>query len=157
MHQSQPTASAPHNSGNSVPSPTTWLYSLGFAGLGLATMGAVATLFLTGLLAACETQPLYVACQLDKDVTKKGICNGATTADRDTSSCVVRSHPQCDKSVCLSYYGTAAICTMGCSLSNAAECGDDAECWTYADEDPVTKAPAQHYCVPKSAMAAAKK
>lgn len=157
MHRSQPTAPATHAASEPHKPSATLLRSLGFAGLGLATTGAVAMFFVSSLLSACETQPLYVSCQLDKDVTKKGLCNGATAADRDTSSCVVRSHPQCDKSVCLSYYGTAPICTMTCSPSNAAECGDDAECWTYADEDPVTKVPAQRYCVPKSVMVAATK
>lgn len=157
MHRPQPRVAAT----SVAPAPTSpsssWLLSLGFAGFGLAAAGAVAMLFVSGLLAACETQPLYVACQLDKDVTAKGLCKGSTAADRDTSSCVVRSHPQCDKSVCLSYYGTAPICTMTCDPSNEAACGDDATCWTYADEDPVSKAPAQRYCVPKAVMVAATK
>ena len=47
---------------------------------------------------------------------------------------------------------------MACtSEDNDAECGDDAECWKYADADPVTGAKAQHYCVPKATIAAALK
>ncbi len=157
MHRPQPTASATNAAPTQGHLSASWLRSLGFAGAGLAATGAVAVFFVSGLLAACETQPLYVTCQLDKDVTKKGLCNGSTAADRDTSSCVVKSHPQCDKSVCLSYYGTAPICTMTCDKANESACGDDATCWTYVEADPVTKAPAQRYCVPKSVMVAATK
>lgn len=129
-----------------------------FGAVALSVAASWALLSAVGLLSACETQPLYVTCQLDDEVTKKGLCNGSDKADRDTSSCVVKSHPQCDRSVCLSYYGTQAICTMACSSEdNDAECGDDAECWKYADADPATGAKAQLYCVPKATMAKALK
>lgn len=137
-----------------------WTATAGTVSLSVALTVASSWALLAGagLLSGCETQPLYVTCQLDEDVTKKGLCNGSTSADRDTSSCVVKSHPQCDRSVCLSYYGTQAICTMTCtSEDNDAECGNDAECWKYADADPETGAKAQHYCVPKATMTAALK
>lgn len=106
---------------------------------------------------ACETQPLYVACKLDEDVTKKGICREVSgkEADKDTSSCVVRQHPQCDSSICLSYFGLQAVCTTPCTGDDDPVCGSTAFCWTFSEADPVTKSTTQRYCVPLSKKAAA--
>ncbi|MBM4346058.1 MAG: hypothetical protein FJ100_22005 [Deltaproteobacteria bacterium] len=112
----------------------------------LVWIGGAAAL---AVLNACETQPLYVVCKLDEDVTKKGICQGGTTTkDKDTSSCVVRSHPQCDRSVCLSYFGLEPVCTTSCSRDDDPVCGATAFCWTFSEADAATKSTKQMYCVP---------
>jgi hypothetical protein len=127
---------------------TRWQHLLAFAFV--ATAAGSAALLAIGLLAGCETQALYEACPLDEEVTKKGVCNGSTAEGHDTSSCVVTAHPQCDQSICLSYFGQPAFCTMTCTADS--DCGAGAFCWTYADAETssdATKAkPAQRYCVP---------
>lgn len=128
-------------------------FGVACSALGLALWGgaaAVAGSAALATMAACETQKLYVECKLDDDVTKKGICSGSKSADKDTSSCVVREHPQCDQSVCLSYFGLTPFCTTTCSDANDGVCGNDAFCWTFSDADPVTKSTKQQYCVPNA-------
>ena len=131
-----------------------WAASGGFA---LSVAGALgAASFALAALNACETQPLYVPCRLDKLVTEKGICSGGTsTKDKDTSSCVVRSHPQCDHSVCLSYFGLEPVCTIACGSDDDPVCGASAFCWTFSDADPATKSSKQQYCVPTAKKAQA--
>lgn len=128
--------------------PTRWHHMMAFAVLAIGGVGAATTAI--SLLTGCETQALYESCPLDEEVTKKGVCSGSTAEGHDTSSCVVTAHPQCDLSVCLSYFGQPAFCTRTCSQD--ADCGDAAFCWTYADAEPnadPTKAKAaQRYCVP---------
>jgi hypothetical protein len=105
---------------------------------------------LSALLAGCETTAPYASCPLDKEVTDKGICTGTA----GSTSCVVRKHPQCDLAICLSYYGTAAVCSQPCTSD--AECPDEngakSECWTFAPADAAGKA-AERYCVPPSRKA----
>ncbi len=140
---------APSNRPMAQRGTRTWLAAVGGSALGaLAVVGGAAAL---ATLNACETQPLYVACKLDEDVTKKGICQGGTTTkDKDTSSCVVRSHPQCDRSVCLSYFGLEPVCTTSCSGDDDPVCGATAFCWTFSEADPATKSTKQMYCVPNA-------
>jgi hypothetical protein len=96
---------------------------------------AVAT---AGTLAGCETQAPYAACQLDEEVTSKGVCQGDSTDGTGTTSCVVTSHPHCVQSICLSYYSAASVCTHACSAD--ADCELDGWCWAFS--------PTQKYCVP---------
>lgn len=104
----------------------------------------------TGCLAGCEVAAPYASCPLDKEVTDKGICNGTS----ETTSCVVRKHPQCDQDICLSYYGTDPVCTKACT--SAADCPDESGqtekpiCWPFAPADATTGKPAEMYCVPSS-------
>lgn len=108
---------------------------------GLAVMACGAAM----ALSACESQPLHESCPLDDEVVGKGVCNGTT----GTVSCVVKHHPQCDQQVCLSYFSNAPICTKPCTT--AADCPSGAVpdiCYTYAEADPKTGAPAEKYCVP---------
>lgn len=113
----------------------------------LAALSAAGT-----MLTGCETQALFEPCALDEEVTKKGICSGSVAVGHDTSSCVVTAHPQCDRSICLSYFGQKPICTMACTSDS--ECGAGSFCWTYADADPAKGKAAQRYCVPNSAQTA---
>lgn len=125
------------------------IHIIGLGGFSLTALAlfTAATAALT-VLNACETQALYVVCRLDDDVTKKGICSGSTAKDKDTSSCVVRAHPQCDRSICLSYFGLEPVCTTTCSGENDAVCGASAFCWTFSEADAQTKSTKQQYCVP---------
>jgi hypothetical protein len=110
------------------------------------------------LFAGCETTAPYTACPLDKEVTDKGICNGTSTS----TSCVVRKHPQCEQAICLSYFGTAPLCTQPCTADK--DCPGDAItqngvlykpiCWTFAPAD-VTGTTDERYCVPASTQAGA--
>lgn len=124
---------------------------LGF--LALVGCAAMAGSMALATLTACETQKDFEPCVLDKEVTDKGVCN-RQNGSTDTSSCVVKAHPQCDKSICLSYFGLQPVCTYVCTSD--ADCGADAKCWTYAEAAGAT--PAQRYCLPNkvAAQAAAK-
>jgi hypothetical protein len=104
---------------------------------GLVAIAAVAAL--PGLL-ACETQPPYAACDLDKEVVDKGVCTGESTTATGTTSCVVTKHPHCIDGVCLSYFGTSAVCTRACTSDG--DCSSDGGfCWSFSDTE--------RYCVPK--------
>lgn len=92
-------------------------------------------------LGACTTQPLHDSCPLDEEVLKKGVCNGKAPGP---VSCVVRHHPQCDQSVCLSYYSNPAICTKACV--GDTDCPSSDVCYTYAEAKTGTAA--EKYCVP---------
>lgn len=109
--------------------------------LGLALPAAGLVVGLSGTI-GCETQPLYVSCDLDKEVTSKGICAGS---GGDTS-CVVTQHPHCDRSVCLSYFGKEPFCTQNCTGADDISCGSDAFCWQFAETEGSSAA--KWYCVP---------
>jgi len=94
-------------------------------------------------LGACTTQPLHDFCPLDEEVLKKGVCNGGP----GPVSCVVRHHPQCDQSICLSYYSNKAICTKVCASDT--DCPSTDDCYTYAEANAKTGTAAEKYCVPK--------
>lgn len=115
---------------------------------GLAVLAGLAGLggAMVATLAGCETQPPYAACVLDKEVLDKNICTGSTKPGHDTSTCVVTAHPQCDQSICLSYFGASPFCTSRCQLDS--DCAGDATCWTYSDAE--NGKAAQKFCVPKS-------
>lgn len=85
-----------------------------------------------GVLGACETQAPYAACELDSEVTKKGICASSKTGG-DTS-CVVKSHPHCDLGICLSYFSKKPFCSIPCVKDSDPVCGSDAFCWSYKEE-----------------------
>jgi hypothetical protein len=95
-------------------------------------------------ISACETQAPFAACELDVEVTTKGICTGSGKGG-DTS-CVVTAHPHCDSSVCLSYYSKPSICTKSCTTNT--DCGSTACCWTFKDD----VSPVNRYCVPLTTM-----
>ncbi len=107
---------------------------------GLRQIKALIFLGLTALLwVGCETQPLHEACLLDEEVTAKQVCNGTV----GTVSCVVKRHPQCDQSVCLSWYSNPAICTKACNIkSGNADCPSGDNCSAFSDSES--------YCVPKN-------
>ncbi len=91
-------------------------------------------------LAGCETQPPFASCDLDKEVIKKNVCTGKSSTATGTTSCVVTKHPHCVEGICLSYFGTPALCTHPCTED--AECEvDGGFCWTFAE--------GERYCVPK--------
>ncbi len=119
-------------------------------GAALAMVVAVAAVGSAALamLAGCETQKPYDVCVLDKEVLKKGICTGSTDVGHDTSTCVVTAHPQCDQSICLSYFGTSPFCTSRCLRDS--DCAGAATCWTYADAE--NGKAAQKFCVPKAVI-----
>ena len=106
-----------------------------------------------GLLAmvwtvGCEVQPLHEACPLDQDVLDKQICNGSA----GTVSCVVKRHPQCDQSICISYNSQPAVCSRTCASDADCLSGDDGDfCYEFAEAVTTTSppTPAQRYCVPK--------
>ena len=76
-----------------------------------------------GALAGCEVQPLHEACPLDQDVLDKQICNGAV----GTVSCVVKRHPQCDQSICISFNSQPALCSRTCETDTDCPQGDDGD------------------------------
>jgi len=115
-------------------------------------LGAAAGAFALGALTGCETQAQYATCELDSEVLKKGLCTGSNAKDHDTSSCVVKRHPHCDHSICLSYYGQQAVCTQPCTGDGDPVCGAAGRCWTFSDADVLTKSTTQRYCVPKATM-----
>lgn len=85
----------------------------------------------------CETQPPYADCELDEEVTSKGVCNGSGSVGTGTTSCVVTKHPHCTAGVCVSHFGSAAFCSQECTADT--DCGDGF-CWTFAA--------GERYCVP---------
>ncbi|MBP47456.1 MAG: hypothetical protein CMH53_05915 [Myxococcales bacterium] len=85
----------------------------------------------------CETQSPYAACELDEEVTKKGICTGEGTAATGTTSCVVRQHPHCVASICLSHFGSTPFCSETCATD--LDCPESGFCWNFSDD--------QRYCV----------
>lgn len=99
----------------------------------------------------CETEKAYATCELDKEVTSKNICSGASGASTDNStSCVVRSHPHCVEHVCLSYYSRQAICTRICgSDGDCTLDGVEGTCWEFASATDAKAA--ERYCVPSDA------
>lgn len=131
------------------------------AGLGAAIVALAA-------IASCEVQPLHASCPLDEEVVSKGICNGNV----GSVSCVVKHHPQCDQSVCLSYNSNPPICTRACGV---VECPVGDDCYAFATSDPLAGAvacttdkgcapqeacgptgkcaPAEKYCVPNTLKA----
>ena len=111
--------------------------------------GAIFALLLAmASLVGCETTSGYVTCELDKEVTSKNICSGASGASTaNSTSCVVRSHPHCVEHVCLSYYSRTPVCTRVCATN--ADCvldGTAGTCWEFAAKVGTT--PAERYCVP---------
>lgn len=108
--------------------------------------GALLTVGLLLAAAGCETQAPYASCQLDPEVTNKGVCNGAGSTGGATTSCVVTRHPHCVASVCLSYFSTAPVCTHACSSD--ADCEQGGWCWQFADNEK--------YCVPADRKSVAK-
>jgi len=112
-----------------------------------------------GYFAACDTQPPYAGCELDVEVTSKGICAGD---GKGSTSCVVTKHPHCQEAVCLSYYGQPPICSRVCASD--ADCSGGT-CWTFADGTALagsvtgTEAPqkTEKYCVSTATKAAADK
>jgi len=109
--------------------------------------------FSLGLLAAgCETQETYAPCELDSEVTSKGIC--ASDKKGGDTSCVVTEHPHCDTGICLSYFSKAPRCSIACTSpsaeTSASECGPNAFCFTFKDEVSASGAKLiERYCVPK--------
>ena len=106
---------------------------------------------LIGAIAGCETQPPYADCDLDIEVTQKGICAGGA----GVTSCVVQKHPTCIHDACLSYFSKKPFCTTACSGPTSAECGADSFCWTFRNAEPDPKnpkvtLPAENYCVPNA-------
>jgi len=108
------------------------LFVLCALGFGAASVGVFA--------AGCDSEPLFIDCLFDAEVSKAKICSG-TGGGAGNTSCVVTEHPQCARGICLSYFGkgNGPFCTQIC-LSNA-DCPGDAFCWSY---DAKSK-----YCVPK--------
>ena len=98
-----------------------------------------APLLLVGALLTfgCETQSPYAECELDEEVTNKGICTGGGNVGTGTTSCVVRQHPHCTQSICLSHFGSPPFCTNTCSSD--ADCAEGGFCWNFSDD--------QRYCV----------
>lgn len=119
-------------------------------------------------MVGCELPPLHESCPLDEEVVSKGICNGTV----GSVSCVVKHHPQCGQSICLSYNSNPPICTRACG-AEACPTGDD--CYAFATSDPLAGAisctadtecapqeacgptgkcaPAEKYCVPSDLKA----
>ncbi|MBI5607723.1 MAG: hypothetical protein HY902_02465 [Deltaproteobacteria bacterium] len=122
-----------------------FLGELGAALVVVAGLAVAGGAMLTAL-AGCETQPPYDPCELDKEVLEKKICTGSTEPGHDTSTCVVTAHPQCDQSICLSYFGAKPFCTSRCEQDS--DCAGVATCWTYSDAE--NGKPAQKFCVPKT-------
>jgi len=110
------------------------------------------------LLLGCETQPPYAECELDIEVTAKGVCAGSG----GVTSCVVKQHPTCVHDACLSFYSSKPFCTTTCVNGtsatagiSSAECGVDSFCWTFRSaepdpKDPKVTLPAENYCVPNN-------
>jgi hypothetical protein len=91
-------------------------------------------------VAGCETQADYAPCGLDEEITSQGICTNDGSANAGTTSCVVKEHPHCMQSICLSYFGTPPFCSLGCSSDG--DCPGSATCWSFSEQE--------RYCVPKS-------
>ncbi len=112
-----------------------------------------------GVFAACETQAPYATCELDTEVTSKGICAGD---GKGNTSCVVTQHPHCQDAICLSYYGQPPICSKVCTSD--ADCSNGT-CWTFADGSALPGAvtgteatqKTEKYCVSNATKAAADK
>ncbi len=102
---------------------------------------ALAAGVVTCLTVGCESQAPYAACGLDEEVTSKNVCNGDNTSATGTTSCVVRRHPHCAQSICLSYFSTTPVCTHTCDLKKIdADCEQGGFCWPFSDTES--------YCVP---------
>ncbi|MCO4760448.1 MAG: hypothetical protein KC502_03045 [Myxococcales bacterium] len=101
----------------------------------------IGTLALLSVMSTgCETQADYGLCDLDEEVTKKGVCTGSDKGNNGTTSCVVTKHPHCAHSICLSYFSTQSVCSKTCA--NDSECGAGT-CWPFSDTES--------YCVPDTA------
>lgn len=112
------------------------------------TIGLLMGLAALAVLAGCEVQPLHEACPLDQDVLDKQICDGTT----GTVSCVVKRHPQCDQSICISFNSQPAVCSRTCDTDADCPTGDDGDfCYEFAEAVTTTSppTPAQKFCVPK--------
>lgn len=122
------------------------------------TLSVIAVVY----FAACETQAPYTTCELDVEVTSKGICAGD---GKGSTSCVVTQHPHCQEAVCLSYYGQKPICSRTCTTKDDKDtqgtCDAGSFCWTFADATSLPGAATnttasqktEKYCVPSSALA----
>jgi hypothetical protein len=104
-----------------------------------------------GLLAGCEGgREEFLACPLDPFVLQTDVCRVAAGSDSSAQkSCVVTDHPQCPDDVCMSWEGSDAFCTYGCTKD--ADCPAGAGCFLYSTRVVDGAPKEQRYCIQDSA------
>ncbi|HIA04814.1 MAG TPA: hypothetical protein EYN06_07860 [Myxococcales bacterium] len=99
----------------------------------------IVTLILCAGTMGCAEDEFFNPCPFDKTIEK--VCD--TETEDGQLTCVVKTHPQCMKDICIGYRGHDGVCSQTCS-PDSNNCPGDSSCITY------NELTLEYYCVPNS-------